>query len=332
MNSYSAIRKPQPSSSLVRISFLAFVFGLTGLVSPAWAWPDRPVKIVTLAGPGGGSDAVARIVAEGLTNSWGKAVIVENRPGADGIIAVNALLSAQDGHTLLFASTGVVTANPLLHPDLSYDAEKDLLPISLVVEDFIAVATSPNLAQSLPDLIKLSHGRKELLNYATVPGPPYLFSLALQRAADLKMTLVPYRNPLAAIPDLTASRVDVALIPLASVLGLGKSRLLNILAVTNFKRAPSAPDVPTVGEAGFGDLGFFGGLGFFGPKDMPTDLRNKIADDIRLIIQQPGIKQHIEEIGYVARDEGPAAFQAILRDQAAKWSDLLRLYNIKPTE
>jgi len=299
---------------------------------PAEAWPDHPVKLVTLAGPGGGSDTVARIIAEALTRNWGKAVVVDNRPGADGIIAVDALLAARDGHTLLFAPTGIVTANPLLHPKLPYDPARDLLPVTLAVEDFIAIATSPGLTGSLPALIEMARTRPKALNYATVPGPPLLFGLGLQRSANFEMTLISYRNPIAAVQDLATSRIDVGLMPLASVLGLAKAKQLDILAVTNPRRAPSAPDIPSVSEQGFGELAFFGGLGFFAPHDMPDDLRNRIAEDIRSVVQMPEVKSRLEEIGYVVRGDGPADFRRILDEQAIKWSKLVRQYGISPAE
>ncbi len=308
------------------------LIGTLGISNDARAWPDHPVKIITLAGPGGGSDAVVRIISDGLSKEWSKPVVIENKPGADGIIAVDAFLGTHDGHTLLFASTGTVTANPLLHPKLSYDPVRDLAPVSLAVEDFIAVTARPDLAATLPDLVKIARERQDTLNYATVPGPPFLFALALQSAAKFKMSLIFYKNPLAAIQDETTSRIDVSMMPLASVLELGKAKKLNILAVTNPKRSPTAPEIPTVAEAGFGEIGFFGGLGFFAPNDMSPEQREKIAADIRRIINTPETKQRLEQIGYVVRGEGPEAFKTILQQQSTKWADLLRLYNINPLE
>lgn len=311
---------------------VAGVLLLLATQDKAYAWPDRPVRIITLAGAGGSSDAVVRLVAEELTRKWGKPVVVENKPGADGIIAVETFLSSRDGHTLLFASTGIVTANPLLHARLSYDPARDLVPLTLVVEDFIAVATSPHLAPSLVDLVKLARERREPLNYASVPGPPYLFSLALQHSTNVKMMLIPYRNPLSSIQDLTAARIEVAILPLATVLGLAQSGRLSLLAVTNPQRAPSAPTVPTVGELGFNELSFLGGLGFFAASDMSAGLREAISNDVRQIVAEPATRRRLEEMGYVVRGHGPAEFQAMLRDQNAKWSDLARAYHISPTD
>jgi len=154
----------------------------------------------------------------------------------------------------------------------------------------------------------------------------------MQSSSKARMNLIFYKNPLAAIQDLTTSRIDLALMPLASVLGLAKDQHLNILAVTSTHRAPSAPDIPSVGEVGFGELAFFGGLGFFAPKEMPADLLNQVATDIRRVIALPEVKQRLEEIGYVARGDGPEAFRTLLQDQTAKWSTLLQRYNINPAQ
>ena len=321
-------RRPTQFALIVCLTFAAFACSALS----AEAWPDRAVKLVTLAGPGGGSDSVARIIAEALTRNWEKAVVVDNRPGADGILAIEALRNSHDGHTLLFASTGIVTANPLLHPRLPYDGQHDLVPITLAVEDFIAVVTSPGLTASLHTLAETAHERAQPLNYATVPGPPLLFALALQKSANFQMTLIAYRNPIAAVQDITMSRIEVGLMPLASVLSLSKAGQLDVLAVTNPRRAPSAPGIQTVEEQGFGELSFSGGLGFFASPEMPDDVRNKIGDDIRSVLQKPETRLRLEEIGYVVRGDGPLAFRQHLEEQSIKWSKLVRQYGIEFAE
>lgn len=296
----------------------------------AEGWPERPVKIVTLAGAGGGSDAVARSIADALSRAWGKPVVVENRPGADGIIAIDAFLGAHDGHTLLFGSTGIVTANPLLHARLSYDPAADLVPIGLAVEDHIAIVAAPQLPAKLSDLIGLARTRSDALNYATVPGPPALFVQALQAAAQVHMELVPYRNPLAAIQDLMESRIDVAMMPVASVASLAESHRLSIVAVTSPDRAAIVPTVPTVAEEGFADLAFTGGLGLFAPRDMPESLRTQIAADLAQVLAQPALRQKLETLGYRVRAEGPEPFAELLRVQSDRWRTIVGAYHLSP--
>lgn len=308
--------------------------GATGAAAQAPAWPERPVRLVTLAAPGGGSDAVARTLAEALARRWGQPVLVDNRPGADGIVAVEAFLAARDGlHTLLFANSSTVSVNPLLHERLPYDPVRDLLPLAFVVEDFIAVVAAPSLpAGSLAELVELVRARPAgALNWAAVPGSPHLSFLAFQRAAGVEMTFVAYRNPLAAIPDLTQGRVQVALVPLGAVLGQVRAGAVRALAVASPRRAPAAPEVPTGAEAGWPDLGFSGGLGLFAPRDMPGGLRARIAVEVAEALREPDLARRLTTLGYVPRGDGPEAFAAVLAEQGAHWAALARAHGVRPS-
>src|SRR5262245_53041212 len=177
------------------LSFLTLMAGASSALSAAdadKAWPDRTVRIIT-GSAGAAPDALARTLAATLTRRWKQRVIVENRPGADFIIAVRGLLEGQDGHTLLFATQSVITVNPLLHGTLPYDPERDFAPISLAVEDFLCVAAAPSLGiNSLNALVKLAATKPGELNAYAAPGAPYLAWLAFQKRAGISTTFVPY--------------------------------------------------------------------------------------------------------------------------------------------
>ena len=276
----------------------AFGIGLllTGfvLIKPVEAtnWPERTVRIIT-SGSGASSDAVARTLADGLSKRWDKPVVVENRAGADHILAVQELLNSGDGHTLLFVTHSAFTVNPLLHAKLPYDPV-NIGPISLAVEDFLSVAAAPSLqVKSLKDLVSLARAKPAELNFFSVPGSPYLAFLAFQKRADIAMTFVPYRTVVPAIADLSEGRIQLAVMPLAAVLGQVKADKLKLLAVTNSLRSPAAPDAPTVAEAGFPDFTFGGLLGLFGPKSMAPELRERIASEVQGILRQPEVKQRL---------------------------------------
>jgi tripartite-type tricarboxylate transporter receptor subunit TctC len=301
----------------------------TGIHAAA-AWPERAVRLVTTAGAGGGPDAVARALAEGLSKRWGQPVVVENRPGADGILAVRALLGANDGHTLLLAFTGIVTVNPSMHADLPYDPTRDLLPISYVVDDFQCIVVAPALGvQSLGDLVKLARNRPDELTYASLPGAPELAFRALQKRADIRMRFVPYRNPVGAIPDLMANRINVAVLSLTTVLELARDEKLKLLAVGARKRAEAYLELPTAIEAGHPDFLLEGGLGLFGPKSMPFDQRLRLAADVRAVLGE-GKARKLGDIGYAIRATDPAEFGTLLDDQSAKWSSVARELGIRP--
>lgn len=322
------------STSRCTRAVLAAAVMLLLVAAPVAAWPDRPVRITTLAGVGGGPDAALRVLAEGLAKRWGQPVVVDNRPGADGIVSVQAFLGASDkDHALLFSSTSTVTVNPLLHASLPYDPVRDLAPISFVIEDFLAVVAAPTLsANSLAELVALARTKPRELNYASVPGAPYLAFRALQKVAAIEMTFVAYKNPFGAIPDLIEGRISVAILPLASVLGQARTGKLKILAVSNHRRSPMAPEVPTALEAGYPDFAFFGGLGLFGARSTRSGLLERIAADTRAVLQEREVGERLTAIGFLPHGTSPASFAALLQEQSEKWAAIARASGVRPAQ
>ena len=315
------------------LSLMALMAAAAPAVSAAdadKAWPDRTVRIIT-GSAGGPPDAVARTLADDFAKRWKKSVIVENRPGADFIIAVRGLLEAQDGHTLLFAPQGVITVNPLLHGTLPYDPERDFAPISLAVEDFLCVAAAPSLGvNSLSELVKLAAAKPGELNVYVAPGSPHLAWLAFQKRAGISTTFVPYKAPAPALMDLSAGRIHVAVMPLAVVRGQAEAGAVKVLAVTNAVRAEAAPGIPTVAEAGYPDLTLGGLLGLFGPKDMSPALQEQIASEVREILKEPEVEKRLINLGIRPRGTTPGEFRSVLDEERAKWTAIARANDIKP--
>jgi tripartite-type tricarboxylate transporter receptor subunit TctC len=295
-------------------------------------WPQQTVRIIN--GPlaaGSSIDATARVLAEDLSKRWKQSVVVDTRPGADGIIAAKALLEARDGHTLLFTTHSIFTVVPLLRQPIPYDPKEDFVPISLGVDDFLALAVAPLLhINSLHELVEIAKQRPTELNYYAVPGAPYLGYLAFQKGAGIETTFVPYANQTNAIADLSEGRLQIAVLPLASIVGLAKAGKIKLLAVLNEQRSPSVADVATMAETGY--PGFFSGglLGMFGPKDMPIDLRERIAADMADVLSRPDVKERLASFGLVAHPTTPAEFASILDSQRAKWTAVARENNIMP--
>jgi tripartite-type tricarboxylate transporter receptor subunit TctC len=310
---------------------------LAGLVIPeayavAGTWPERTVRIVTgpLA-PGSSIDTTARVLAEDMSKRWNQAVVIENRPGADGIIMAQAFLQAKGDHTLMFTTHSVLTVVPLLRQPVPYDPTRDFAPISLAVEDYLCVVVPPSLpVNSLGDLVDLARKQPGVLNFYAVPGSPYLAYLAFQRSAGIDTTFVPYAILPTAITDLSEGRLQIAVMPLAAVREFAAVGKLKILAVTNKQRAPAALEVPTVAEAGYPDFTFGGLLGLFGPKDMPLELRERIAGEVREVLAEQRVKSLLAKIGMSARGTSPAEFATILDEQRAKWAAIARENNIEP--
>jgi len=313
-----------------------------GLLAPVmlWArpaaaetWPQRPVKFLLPLGAGSGVDIGARLLADRLSTRWGQPVVVENRPGGDALVAISAFVSAHDDHVLLATPTSSFTAHPYLHDNLPYKSS-DLLAIARVSNTIItlAVPTSLNVG-SLADLVALARAQPGKLNWAGVTGAlDFLFAGFLQHAG-LSMTKVPYRNPVEAANDLAEGRVQAYLSALAIVRPQIEAGKIKPLAVTNKVRAPTAPDVPTVKEAGYPDLSLDGLVGFFGPPEMSNALRERIAADIGAVVAaDPTIGQRLSATGQIPNVGGPTEFAAASEEQRAQIAAIAKELGIKPTQ
>jgi tripartite-type tricarboxylate transporter receptor subunit TctC len=309
------------------------LLAILSLAAHAQSYTTRPVRIVVAFSPGGSTDLLARAVGQKLGERWGQPVVVENRPGGDALVAISAFVSAHDDHVLLATPTSSFTAHPYLHDNLPYKSS-DLLAIARVSNTIItlAVPTSLNVG-SLADLVALARAQPGKLNWAGVTGAlDFLFAGFLQHAG-LNMTKVPYRNPVEAANDLAEGRVQAYLSALAIVRPQIEAGKIKPLAVTNKVRAPTAPDVPTVKEAGYPDLTLDGLVGFFGPPEMSNALRERIAADIGAVVAaDPTIGQRLSATGQIPNVGGPTEFAAASEEQRAQIAAIAKELGIKPTQ
>src|SRR5437763_12775433 len=299
--------------------------------SAAQTWPQRPVRFLVTLGSGAGVDIGTRLFADRLSTRWGQPVVVENRPGGDGIVAISAFVSAHDDHVLLMTPTSSFTAHPYLHANLPYKPSA-LLAITRVSNTIITIAVPTSLrAGSLDQLLELVRAQPGKLNWAGVTGAlDFLFAGFLQRNG-LSMTKVPYRNPVEAANDLAEGRVHMYMAALAIVRPQLQTGNIKLLALTNSIRAPAAPDVPTVKEAGYGELTFDGLVGLFGPSDMPGELRDRIAADIRSVVAaDPMIGERLAATGQMLNIGGPAEFARATEEQRDKVTAIAHELGIKP--
>ncbi len=287
--------------------------------SKAEPWPERTVRVILPLPAGSGTDNAARLFAQGLAARWGKPVIIENRPGGDGIPAVTGFLSARDDHTLLLSFAGVITINPLVHDKLPYDPAHDLVPIVSIVDNFFGIAVSETLkVASLEDFVTLARTQPGKLNWAATSGlPDYIFA-ALQRKAGLKLTQVSYRDFAPALQDLGEGRIQVAVTGLSLLLPQVDAGKAKVLMVTNRERSRLAPTVPTAKELGYPDLTFDGVVGFYGWRDIPAALKERIAGDVRTVGSDPAIIEKVASLGSVVRVGTSADFVAAIEEQRSK--------------
>jgi tripartite-type tricarboxylate transporter receptor subunit TctC len=281
-------------------------------------WPTRNVKFIVTLGPGSGTDIGGRLLADRLTKKWGQPVVIENRPGGDGLVAINAFVSAKDDHVLLLSPTSSFIAHPWMHDNRPYKTE-DLAPIARVSITLIGISVPTVVpVKSMAELVALAKAKPGELNWAGVTGALDFNFSGWLKTANLDMKKVPYRNPVEAANDLATNRVQVY----ESAIAIAQPQLqaghIRLLTVVNTARAPGYPDIPTVAEAGQPALTIDGLVGLFGPPTMPMALRRKIAADIKEVMENDAIiKDRLNATGQLFAPGGPEEFTKSIESQRA---------------
>ena len=287
------------------------------------AWPQRPVKFIVPLGAGSGVDIGTRLIGERLSARWGQPVVIENRPGGDGIVAISTFVSAHDDHVLLASPSSAFTAHPYQHENLPYKAS-DLLPIVRISNTLITIAVPASLkVETFADLIAMARAQPDKLNWAGTTGALDFSFAGFLQSNGLNMTKVPYRNPVEAANDLAE-----ALAIVRPQLEAGK---IKPLIMTNSVRAPTLPDVPTATEAGHPELAFDGLVGYFGPPGMPMELRERIAADVRAVTDA-SIESRLITTGQILNLGGPAEFAQSIEQQRARLAAIAKDLGIKPSQ
>jgi tripartite-type tricarboxylate transporter receptor subunit TctC len=279
------------------------------------AWPDRAVHLILPVPAGSASDFTARLFAQRLSVKWAQPVVVENRPGADGIIGVASFVNLHDDHTLLFAISAVATVHAVQNENLPYDPIEDLLPVAPVSEIVLAIAASEKSGiHSLEDLVRSARAAPGKLNWASSPGLPPLIFGAFIKGSGLEMASIFYRDLAPAVQDLGEGRLDIYVHALSVLIPQAQSGRVRLLAVASQQRAPAMPDVPSVTELGFPELSMEGLCGFFGSRGMAVAIRERVAADVMAIANEPDVQERLAAIGQAARPGTTAEFAAFLAD------------------
>jgi tripartite-type tricarboxylate transporter receptor subunit TctC len=289
-------------------------------VAPASAqsWPTRPVRFILTLGPGSGADIGARLLADRLTKKWNQPVVIENRPGGDGIVAITTFVSAQDDHVLLFAPSSSFLGHPYLHDNPPYK-QSDLAPIARVSNTVVAISVPADLpVKTLKDVVELARTKPGELNWAGLTGALDIMFEGWLKNIGVDIKKVPYRNPVEAANDLASGRVQLYESAYAIARPQIQAGKIKALAVTNTARASAIPDIPTVAEAGYPALTVDGLVGLFGPPTMPNDLRERIAADIKAVMDgDPVIQDRLIMTAQLPNPGGPAEFAKSVDEQRA---------------
>src|SRR5919204_4034621 len=318
-----------------RLARLAASLALGALllqVLPALAqgWPQKPVRFIVSLGAGSGADIGARLYADRLTKMWGQPVVVENRPGADGVLAINAVLSAKDDHVFLWGPTSNFTGHPYTLEKLPYDAH-DMLPVARVSSTVVTVAVPASMnVDSMKELVELV--RKEPGKFfASATTVTDVIFAAFFKSAGLDVQKVSYKDTVSALNDLMEGRIQIYGAAYAIVRNQAKAGRVKLLAVTNRHRVPGL-DLPTVAEAGFPQLNFDGLVGLIASRSSGiTDaVRDRIAADVKTVAADPLVADRLAATAQINNPGTGADLQTSTDEQAAQLAATAKILGLKP--
>jgi tripartite-type tricarboxylate transporter receptor subunit TctC len=295
------------------------------------SWPERPVRFIVPFGPGAGADIGARLIQDKLSQRWGKPVVIENRPGGDSIVAIQAMLSANDDHTFMFGPSGNFTVHPYLYQKLPYNPD-DIVPIARYSITILAIGVpgARNFA-NLADFVKRAKAEPGKLNSAAVPGITEFAFDYFAKTADLTFAKVPYRDIVQAVNDLSEDRLQVYSSSYAIQRPHRQAGRVKVLAQMGPKRAPSLPDLPTAAEEGFPALEMEGLVGLFGSPAVSAALREKIGADIVAVANDKAIEDRLNATGQTPARGGAKEFAADIARQRAHIDEIAKALGTKPT-
>ena len=292
----------------------------------AQGYPTRPVHLVVPFAAGGAVDTVARALGQKLGETWKQPVIVDDRPGAGGNIAADAVAKASgDGYTLLITTQGFAIS-PSLYKKLPFDATRDFAPVTQLTSSYLVLVCAPQLpSQSIRDLIALAKSKPGTINYGSTGtgAPPHLLGEVLKSAAGIDMLHVPYKGDAPLTQALLAGEVQVAFMPLAGVLPHIRSGRLRALGVSGRQRSTEMPEVPTFTEAGL-PFEFTGWLGIFAPAGVPRELVTQLQREIAKAIVAKGLVERWPAWGYEPVGDSPEEFAARLAADMAMYAKVIR--------
>jgi|GEM_PF-4930 len=318
---------------LIGIAVFIIVFLLHPWLFGVAAAQGKPTRMLVGFAPGGANDIIARIVAAKMAQSLGQPVIVENRPGASGLIAAEALArAAPDGATLMLGSTGTQTMAPHLARQLPYDALNGLAPVSLVGSTPNALVVRPTLpAQSLEDVIELAKQRPGLLTYASSGNGTtlHLAGVLFEQMAEVRLVHVSYKGNAPALNDVMGGQVDMIFSALPPLLPLARAGKLRIIGVASLDRQRSAPDIPTLDEQGL--RGYESGTwyGVFATGGTPAATLARLSQEVRKAVQDPKVREALLAQGVEPKPTTPAAFAQLFIAEYQRWGKLIRDTGIK---
>jgi tripartite-type tricarboxylate transporter receptor subunit TctC len=319
---------------MLRRSLLALGAGLP-LIGTARAqqptYPTKPIRLVVGYSAGGGNDLIARIVAAKLQDKLGQPVVVDNKPGAQSIVAAELVAkAAPDGYTLLVAPSGPMTINPVVFSKLPYDPVRDFAPISLLAEfPLLLVVGADQPPKTLKELVEYGRANPKLANYASSATPFQLASEMFNQRTGSSFQHIPYKGSGDAVQAVMAGQVLMTIADSGPMAGPLKAGKLRALAITTAKRPPAFPDVPTFAEQGVADMEIELWTGIVAPKGTPADIVERLQDVVEDTVETPAVRTALEAISVDARSSSSKEFGELIARDIVRWKDVAAKANIK---
>jgi tripartite-type tricarboxylate transporter receptor subunit TctC len=300
--------------------------------SSAEDYPSRTIKMIVPFEPGGGTDLLARVIGQSLSEKLHQAVIIENRPGAGTQIGAEAAAHAtSDGYTLLASSLTTFAFNPSLYKNLRYDPAKDFAPISLTGRfAFVLVANPAFAANSLAELIAMAKAEPDKLVFASAgPGSPHQLAMELLlRRAGVRMIHVPYKGASAALKDVISGQVPVMMLDVATGRELIAAKRLKVLASASLQRSADYPDVPTVAELGYPGYEASAWQGIAAPAKTSPEIVARLNREVAAVLADPTVRTKLQSAGIEPTTSTPEEFAAYIKSEIVKWRDVIKEANI----
>jgi tripartite-type tricarboxylate transporter receptor subunit TctC len=328
---YSRSRRGPAWLSQPIAPFLAILAALV-LVSPATAYPDRPIRMIIPLPPGGAVDIVARLMQPHLEKALGQPIIIDNRPGASGIIGAGVVANAEpDGHTLLLVPT-TFTINPAVHAKLPFDPLRSFEPIAIIGRNSLLFLVNPQVkASSLKEFVALAKARPAKMNYAT-PGASSQAHLLLalwSLQAGIQMQHIPYRGGAPAVMATVSGEAQMTLISPTASLPQIEAKKLRPLATGGETREEQLPDVPTAAEAGFPHFKGLQWIGLLTTGATPKPIVDRLNSEVEKVLQRDDVRARLHELGMTATGGTPHEFRSLIEKEIKQWTEVVRKAHIE---
>jgi tripartite-type tricarboxylate transporter receptor subunit TctC len=300
----------------------------------AGSYPDRPIHVVVAYAPGGGTDIAARLLGEQLSTVLNQPIVIDNRPGASGMIGASYVArSLADGYTLFVATQTTQAVDPPVYAStINYNAETDFTPISQIADTpMMLVVNTTFPVNSVAEFISYARARPGQLTYATVGNgsTPHMAGELFKKMAHLDVLAVPFRGEGPAIQEVLGGRITYMFCDIPVGTPFVKSGRLKVLGVTSAKRSSVAPDLPSIAESGLPSYDMVTWFGLFGPANLPKDVVGKLNAAVQAVAKLPALNEKFAKLGYVLRADSPESFNAFVEAEQKKWADVVKEANLK---